>query len=104
MGQCAPVPLPKYLKCIGVQKLTKAQKRREQRAAEEAERDARIEAEQAGQGSSERQEEAELLHLLLEPLGLAVKDIPVSHCPQETWMYLHAVVQIYDLRPLSPYL
>jgi hypothetical protein len=69
--------LHRNFKCIAVQKHTKAQKRREQRAADEAEREARIVAEQAGQGSSLRQEEAEQLRLL-QPLGLAVKDIPVS--------------------------
>ena len=64
-----------------MQKPTKAQKRREQRAAEEADRDARIEAEQAEQGPSERQEETEQLHRMLDPLGLSVKDIPVIFLP-----------------------
>ena len=60
------------------QKPTKAQKRREQRAADEAEREARIAGEQAGLGESERQQEADALRDLLRPLGLAVRDVPVS--------------------------
>lgn len=62
-------------------KLTKAQKRREQRAKEDAERDARIAAENANLGETERMvEERELLNLL-SPLGLAVRDIPADgHC------------------------
>ena len=60
------------------QKPTKAQKRREQRAAEEAEREARIEAEKASIGpDSEKDKEAAELDNLLQPLGLTIKDIPV---------------------------
>uniref|UniRef100_UPI0035256292 hypothetical protein n=1 Tax=Salmonella enterica TaxID=28901 RepID=UPI0035256292 len=62
-------------------KLTKAQKRREQRAKEEAEREARIAAELADLGETERMAEERELQLLIEPLGLAVKDIPPDgHC------------------------
>lgn len=62
-----------------MQKQTKAQKRREQRAAEEAERDARIEAEKAELGPDSKQQlEAQELVKLLQPLGLTLKDIPVS--------------------------
>ena len=61
-----------------MQKPTKAQKRREQRAAEEAEREARIEAEKASIGpDSKKDKEAAELDNLLEPLGLTIKDIPV---------------------------
>ena len=62
-----------------MQKQTKAQKRREQRAAEEAEKDARIEAEKAELGPDSKQQlEAQELVKLLRPLGLTLKDIPVS--------------------------
>ena len=58
-------------------KQTRAQKRRGARAAEEAERDARIAEEQASLGESDRAAEARELQALLDPLGLAVRDIPV---------------------------
>ena len=68
------------LTAISLQKPTKAQKRREQRAAEEAEREARIEAEKATLGpNSEKDVEAEELEKLLRPLGLTVKEIPVRY-------------------------
>ena len=61
-----------------MQKPTRAQKRREQRAAEEAEREARIEAEKAAAGpDSEKDREAAELDSLLKPLGLTIKEIPV---------------------------
>ena len=58
-------------------KQTRAQKRRGARAAEEAEREARIAEEQASLGESDRAAEARELQALLDPLGLAVRDIPV---------------------------
>jgi hypothetical protein len=56
---------------------SRAQKRREAKAQEEAEREARIAAEQAGMGDSDRLLEERALADLLRPLGLAVHDIPV---------------------------
>lgn len=62
-------------------KPTKAQRRREQKAREDAEREARIAAENAELGETERMAEERELQLLLKPLGLAVKDIPPDgHC------------------------
>lgn len=62
-------------------KLTKAQKRREQKLKDDAEREARIAAENAELGESERVAEERELRLLLAPLGLSVKDIvPDGHC------------------------
>ena len=58
-------------------KQTRAQKRRGARAAEEAEREARIAEERASLGESDRAAEARELQALLDPLGLAVRDIPV---------------------------
>ena len=58
-------------------KQTRAQKRRGARAAEEAEREARIAEEQASLGESDRAAEARELQALLDPLGLAVRNIPV---------------------------
>jgi OTU domain-containing protein 6 len=60
---------------------TKAQKRREKLAAKEAERDARIAAELAALGPTERAKEAAALRALLAPMGLAVKSIRADgHC------------------------
>ncbi|KAK9822661.1 hypothetical protein WJX81_005494 [Elliptochloris bilobata] len=62
-------------------KQTRAQKRRGARAAEEAEREARIAEEQASQGPSDRATEARELQALLDPLRLVVRDIPADgHC------------------------
>ena len=58
-------------------KQTRAQKRRGARAAEEAEREARIAEEQASLGESDQAAEARELQALLDPLGLTVRDIPV---------------------------
>lgn len=58
-------------------KQTRAQKRRGARAAEEAEREARIAEEQATLGESDRAAEARELQALLDPLGLVVRDILV---------------------------
>ena len=58
-------------------KQTRAQKRRGVRAAEEAEREARIAEEQATLGESDRAAEARELQALLDPLGLVVRDILV---------------------------
>lgn len=63
------------------QKPTKAQKRREAKAAEEAEREARIAEEQAAMGPSEREQEAAALAELLAPMGLRVHEIPVRGAP-----------------------
>ena len=57
---------------------SKAQKRRQAREQEEAERERRIAEEQAQAGDSERVLEERSLAQLLQPLGLAVRDIPVS--------------------------
>jgi OTU domain-containing protein 6 len=60
---------------------SKAQKRRDKLAAREAERDARIAAELAALGPTERAKEAAALRELLAPLGLAVKSIRADgHC------------------------
>ena len=59
------------------QKPTKAQKRREKQAARDAERDARIAAEQEALGPSEREEEEKALKALLQPLGLGIKEMRV---------------------------
>ena len=61
--------------------VSKAQKRRQAREQEEAERERRIAAEQAQAGDSERVLEERSLAQLLQPLGLAVQDIPVSSPP-----------------------
>lgn len=58
--------------------MSKAQKRRQAREQEEAERERRIAEEQAQMGDSERALEERSLAQLLQPLGLAVRDIPVS--------------------------
>jgi OTU domain-containing protein 6 len=66
---------------LGNKKQSKAQRRREQRAREEAEREARIAAELAELGESEREAEEKELQLLLSPHGLGIKDIPPDgHC------------------------
>ena len=66
---------------VKVKKPTKAQRRREQKAKDDAERDARIAAENAELGETERMAEEKALKKLLAPLGLAVKDIPADgHC------------------------
>ena len=54
---------------LQTKKPTKAQKRKQQQALREAEREARIAAEQAESGPSQRE---------LEPLGLVVREIQVS--------------------------
>ena len=58
--------------------VSKAQKRRQAREQEEAEREQRIADELAQMGDSERALEERSLAQLLQPLGLAVQDIPVS--------------------------
>ena len=58
--------------------VSKAQKRRQAREQEEAEREQRIADELAQMGDSERALEERSLTQLLQPLGLAVQDIPVS--------------------------
>lgn len=64
--------------CVALlQKPTKAQKRREKLAAKQAEREARIAAELAESGPSERQEEEKELKALLAPLGLGINEIRV---------------------------
>lgn len=66
---------------LGNKKQSKAQRRREQRAREEAEREARIAAELAELGETEREAEEKELQLLLSPHGLGIKDIPPDgHC------------------------
>ncbi|KAK9862418.1 hypothetical protein WJX84_000480 [Apatococcus fuscideae] len=55
---------------------TRAQKRRELRALEEAERDVRIEEEQADMGESDKAAEERQLMAELEPLGLYIREIP----------------------------
>lgn len=60
-----------------VQKPTKAQKRRELREKEEAEREARIAEEQANLGPSARETEAVELAQVLEPLGYEIFEIAV---------------------------
>lgn len=57
---------------------SRAQKRRDAKAAQEAEREARIAEEQAAMGDSARVIEERSLAELLSPLGLAVRSIPVS--------------------------
>lgn len=58
--------------------MSKAQKRRQARAKEEAEREERIAGELAQMGDSERVIEENSLAEVLQPLGLAIRDIPVS--------------------------
>lgn len=66
---------------VRVKKPTKAQRRREQKAKDDAEREARIAAENEELGETERMAEEKELKKLLAPLGLAVKDIPPDgHC------------------------
>lgn len=66
---------------LGNKKQSKAQRRREQRAREEVEREARIAAELAELGETEREAEEKELQLLLSPHGLGIKDIPPDgHC------------------------
>jgi OTU domain-containing protein 6 len=62
-------------------KPSKAQKRREKLAKEEAERDARIAAELAELGETERVAEERQLKEFLHPMGLDIVDIPPDgHC------------------------
>ena len=61
--------------------VSKAQKRRQAREQEDAEREQRIADELAQMGDSERLVEERSLAQLLQPLGLAVQDIPVSRPP-----------------------
>ena len=62
-------------------KLTKAQQRREKQAQKDAEREARIAAENAELGETDRMTEENALKKVLAPLGLGVKDIPPDgHC------------------------
>jgi OTU domain-containing protein 6 len=62
-------------------KLTKAQQRREKQAQKDAEREARIAAENAELGETKRMVEEKALKKVLAPLGLKVKDIPPDgHC------------------------
>ena len=58
--------------------VSKAQKRRQAREAQEAERERRIAEELAEMGDSERALEEQSLAQLLQPLGLALREIPVS--------------------------
>ncbi|CAK0784589.1 hypothetical protein CVIRNUC_007793 [Coccomyxa viridis] len=61
--------------------VSKAQKRRQAREQEDAEREQRIADELAQMGDSERLVEERSLAQLLQPLGLAVQDIPADgHC------------------------
>lgn len=63
------------------QKKGKAQAKRAKRAAEDAEREARIQAELANLGETERMVEEEKLRRVLVPLGLYIRDIPSDgHC------------------------
>ena len=65
----------------GGKRLTKAQRRKQQRAQQEAEREARIAAEIAELGETERLAEERQLKEILEPLGLHIYDIPPDgHC------------------------
>ncbi|EIE21449.1 cysteine proteinase [Coccomyxa subellipsoidea C-169] len=60
---------------------SRAQKRRDAKAAAEAERDARIAEEQDAMGDSDRVIEERELAATLAPLGLAVRSIPADgHC------------------------
>ena len=62
-------------------KPSKAMLRKQKRAAEEAAREARIEAEKAALGPSEEMLESDVLKSRLAPLGLKVKDIKADgHC------------------------
>ncbi|KAL6766376.1 hypothetical protein ACKKBG_A35785 [Auxenochlorella protothecoides x Auxenochlorella symbiontica] len=62
-------------------KPTKAQRKRQQRAAAEAEREARIAAELADADDSLRVQEEEAMSSTLAPLGLAIHEIaPDGHC------------------------
>jgi OTU domain-containing protein 6 len=64
-----------------VKKPTKAQRRREEKATKDAEREARIAAEVAELGETERMAEEKALARLLAPQGFQVKDIPADgHC------------------------
>ena len=58
--------------------MSKAQKRRQARAKEEADREERTAGELAQMGDSERVIEENSLAEVLQPLGLAIRDIPVS--------------------------
>ena len=74
--------MPLYLRILpggqGGPQPSRAQKRRDAKAAQEAEREARIAEEQAAMGDSARVIEERSLAELLSPLGLAVHGIPVS--------------------------
>jgi len=60
---------------------SKSQRRREAKAAHEAEREARILAEKEAQGPTERALEEERLMGLLLPLSLSIKEVPADgHC------------------------
>ncbi|CAL8469587.1 g9128 [Coccomyxa elongata] len=60
---------------------SRAQKRRDAKAAQEAEREARIAEEHAAMGDSARVIEERSLAELLSPLGLAVRSVPADgHC------------------------
>ena len=61
--------------------MSKAQKRRQAREQEDADREQRIADELAQMGDSKRVVEERSLAQLLQPLGLAVQDIPVSRLP-----------------------
>ena len=63
------------------QHVSKAQKRRQAREQEDADREQRIADELAQMGVSARVVEERHLEQLLQPLGLAVQDIPVSSPP-----------------------
>ena len=56
---------------------TKAQRRREKQAAQEAEREAQIAEEVADIGETQRESEEKQLQALLLPMGLRVVEIPV---------------------------
>jgi len=81
---------------VSGRKQSKAQKRREKAAAKESARDARIAAERAALGPSERAEEGAALARLLRPLGLALKDVRADgNC-----MY-HSVADQLEQHPAS---
>lgn len=72
----------------GAAQPSRAQKRRDAKAAAEAEREARIAEEQDALGDSTRVLEERSLQELLAPLGLAVQDIPVRcRCCSHQDMY-----------------
>lgn len=81
---CAALPNSLYnlsLADNGLKKPSKAQLRREKIARDEAERNARIAAELAELGETERVREERQLGELLEPLGYQIRDIPPDgHC------------------------